>query len=297
MSFLDNKKVGALLRCFAREEGLTQQAVELARASIQRMLSVKIGKKQFVSHIEVLVPRDTAYAECDVGQTAQALREAIKKEGWRNVYVSELEHGDIFVGVLNYGIGKLLRAGCDFGIIISKEAESYFTIAAAEDLIEASEHGALVCGLAINELSDSIFNGRIANTFAMWKLLPLVQVGAFDPRSGKPKLEAAVKLRAEAWSAQKEFYAYDNAGVEEIIPLVRLIRTFGPCIAPLAPRGEGVRLWKAPDVATDPEGYARHINKLGTKFVRQSYFAAAEHTDPEMTFLQGGVLEAYRRFS
>ncbi len=294
MSLLHSKNVGALVRCFARESQFVDNAVALALASIERMLSVTVDSRPFVSRVEVLVPMDDAYAEKDCGETAPKLRAAITERGWKSVYVSEVRHGDIFVGILNYGIAKLLRAGCDYGIILSKEAEAYFTAEAASDLVAAAEAGALAMGLAITELTESIMRGRIANTFAMWNLMALIQVGGFDLRSAKPKKDAAIKSRAEAWESGKLFYAYDNAGVEEIVPLVRLIRTFGPCVAPILPRGESVKVWQAPDPKTDPEGYVRHVNKLGTKFVRQSYFAQAENTDPELSFLRGGVKTAYR---
>ncbi len=291
---LHSKNVGALVRCFARESGLVDNAVKLALASVERMLSVTVEGRAFVSRVEILVPMDPDYVEKDCGETAAKLREAIKAQGWRNVFVSEVRHGDLFVGILNYGNAKLLRAGCDYGIILSKEAEAYFTSEAAQDLVQAAEAGALAMGLAITELTESIMEGRIANTFAMWHLMSLVQVGGFDLRSAKPKKEAAIKSRAEAWDSGKLFYAYDNAGVEEIVPLIRLIRTFGPCIAPILPRGNGVKIWQAPDPKLDPEGYQRHINKMGTKFVRQSYFAVSEQTDPEMSYLKGGVMEGYQ---
>lgn len=289
---LDSKKVGALLRCFAREPNLVDNAVALAVASVERMLSVQVGGRSFVSRVEILVPTDDAYAEKDCGETAPKLREVIRAKGWKGVFVSEVKYGDIFVGILNYGTAKLLRAGCDYGIVLSKEAEAYFTNEAAEDLVTAAEAGALAMGLAITELTESIMQGRIANTFAMWHLMSLVQVGCFDARSAKPKKDAPIKSRAEAWESGKLFYAYDNAGVEEIVPLIRLVRTFGPCIAPVLPRGNGVKVWQAPDPKTDPEGYARHVNKLGTKFIRQSHFAQVENTD--LSFLMGGVMPSYR---
>lgn len=292
---LHRKTVGALLRCFARETHLVDNAVALALASVERMLSVRVQNRRFVSRVEILVPMDESYAEKDCGETAAKLREAIAARGWnKSVCVSEVQYGDIFVGILNYGVAKLLRNGCDYGIILSKEAEEYFTPEAAEDLVKAAEAGARVMGIALNELTESIMQGRIANTFAMWHLESLVQVGCYDARSAKPKKDAAIKSCAQAWDSEKNFYVYDNAGVEEIIPLIRLIRTFGSCVAPILPRGEGVKIWKAPNPETDPAGYIRHVNKLGTKFVRQSHFAQAENADPEMSFLKGGVMPAYR---
>lgn len=289
---LHTKKIGALVRCFAREQGLVDNAVKLALASVERMLSVTVGNRPFVSRVEILIPVDSDYIEKDCGETAAKLCAAISKRQWKGVFVSEVKHGDIFVGLLNYGMAKLLRNGCDYGIVLSKEAESYFTTEAAEDLLQAAEAGALAAGLAITELTESIMQGRIANTFAIWHLMSLVQVGCFDLRSAKAKKEAPIKSRAEAWDSGKGHWSYDLAGVEEIVPLIRLMRTFGPCIAPVLPRGDNVLIWKAPDSRNDPEGYIRHVNKLGTKFVRQSHFADQEHAD--LSFLQGAVMEAYR---
>lgn len=291
MSLLHTKKVGALLRCFALKPELVENAVALTMASIERMRSVQVNGRPFISRIEVLVPMDESYAEKDCGETIPRLREAIAAAGYTNVKVWPVQYGDLFVGLLNFGVVKLLRAGCDYGVILSKEAEAYFTPEAAEDLVKAAEAGALVAGIAINELTESIMQGRIANTFAMWHLESLGQACNFDYRNAKSKKEAAVKARAEAWDSAKKFWQYDLAGVEEIIPLIRLVRTFGPCIAPILPRGEGVKVWKAPDPQSDPDGYTRHVNKLGTKFVRQSHFADLEHTN--LSFLQGGVMEVY----
>ncbi len=291
---LNTKKVGALLRCFAREPKFLASTLEVTLASIEKMLSVKVSGMPFISRIEVLVPRDESYVEHDFGGTAASLRQAIASRSWKNVFVTEVKHGDIFVGLLNYGMAKLLRGGCDYGVVLSKEAESYFSVEAAEDFIRAAESGALVAGLAINELTESIMQGRIANTFSMWHIMSLIQVGCFDLRNAKQKKETPITCRAEAWDAQKGHWQYDLAGVEEIIPLIRLMRTFveQPCIAPILPRGDGIKVWKAPEPQVDPEGYTRHVNKLGTKFVRQSHFADQENAD--LSFLQGGVMEAYR---
>ncbi len=293
---LDSKKVGALLRCFALESRLVDNAVALALASIERMLSVSVQGRQFVSRVLILVPMDEAYTQKDCGETAGKLREAIKARGWnKSVLVHEVRHGgDMFVGILNYGMVKLLRSGCDYGIVLSKEAEAYFTSEAAEDLVSAVEAGAKVAGLAITELTESVMQGRITNTFAMWDLEALGQAGNFDFRNAAPRKEAQIKSVAEAWDSGKNFYTYNNAGVEEIIPLIQLVRMFGSCIAPILPRGGGVRIWKVPDRNVDPDGHLRHVNKLGTKFVRQSYFAVLLGIDPEMSFLKGGIIPAYR---
>ncbi len=292
---LHTKKIGALLRCFAREPDLVDNAVNLALASVERMLSVKIHGQNFVSRVEILVPMDPDYDERDCGETAARLRKAIANHGWRDVFVSEVEYGDIFVGLLNYGMAKLNRGRCDYGIVLSKEAESYFTTEAAEDLLQAAEAGALVAGLAIDELTESIMRGRIANTFAMWHILSLAQVSGFDLMNAKPKRESPFKSSAETWDPIKGYSHYTLAGVEEIKPLIELIRQrkrVGPCIAPILPRGDNVRIWRAPDPLQDPEGHERHLNKLGTKMLRQAYFAKS--SDADLDFIAGGVMPAYR---
>lgn len=289
---LQTKKVGALLRCFAPELQRVDNTVALTVASVERMLSVTVDSQRFVSRVEILVPMDKSYVECDCGETAARLRAIIAERGWKGVYVNEVRFGDIFVGILNYGLAKLLRAGCDYGVILSKEAEAYFTAEAAEDLVQAATAGARVMGLAITELTESIMGGRIANTFAMWDLMALAQVGFFNATSAKPKKDSAIVQRAQAWDSAKKFWHYDLAGVEEIVPLIRLVRTFGSCIAPILPRGDGVKIWKAPDPQNDPDGYTRHVNKLGTKFVRQSHFADQENTD--LSFIKGGVMASHQ---
>ncbi len=82
------------------------------------------------------------------------------------------------------------------------------------------------------------------------------------------------------------------AGVEEVIPLARLADTFGSCIAPIIPQGEGVQGYQTPDPIKDPEGWERHLVKMGTKFERQSTLLSAIGYEP--SFLRGGVMEEYR---
>jgi hypothetical protein len=297
MSLLDNQKIGALLRVFAKQpefvEGAVQQVLELA----EKFLTVSINGKPVVSRIEILIPRDESYTDVDCGETAEAIRIAIKDLYWAKgrIFISEVKHGDIFCGILNYGMAKLLQRGCTYGIIASKEAKSYFNQETASDMVAAAEAGALAIGVAITELTESILQGRITNTMAMWKIIPLIQVGGFDLRSAKPKKDNVIIHRVQAWDATKDvpMWAYDLQGVEEIIPLARLTNIFGPCIAPLYPRGEGVQHYIVPDPAIDKEGYLRHCNKMGTKRERQTYFALSEGVD--LTFIAGGIMEAYRQ--
>lgn len=186
--FLAHKKVGALLRCYAFEPKLVENAVTLTVASVERMLSVQVGGYQFVSRVEILVPIDPAYAEKDCGLTAPKLREVIKARGWRNVLVTEVENGDLFCVVLNRGVGNLMRSGCSYMTILSKEAESYFTPETVEDIVEALSKKALVVPVAFADLTESVMQGQAANTFCTWDLDALSQVGNFDLRAAKPRM-------------------------------------------------------------------------------------------------------------
>lgn len=296
MSLLHTKKIGALLRVFAKKPELVAGAIEQTLALAEKFATIAVDGQPIVRRIEVLVPRDESYADVDCGETAAALRAAIESLDWANgrVFVSEVRHGDLFCGILNYGMARLLRAGCDYGIVASKEAGSYFNQETAETMVRAAEAGARAIGLAITELEQSIMEGRIANTMAMWHIESLMQVGGFDLKSAKPKKNNLTAHKVQAWDKSREepLWAYDLAGVEEIIPLVRLVQTFGPCIATLLPQGEGVQRYVVPDPVTNRAGYERHLNKMGTKRERQTYFANSE--DADLTFLKGGVMEQYR---
>lgn len=293
---LNSKKVGALLRVFAKKPEFVSGAVAQTLELAEKFATIKVDGQPVVRRIVILVPRDESYGDVDCGETATALRTAIESLDWAkgHVFVSEVRHGDLFCGILNYGMARLLRAGCDYGIVASKEAGSYFNQATAEAMVTAAESGARAIGLAITELTASIMEGRIANTMSMWHIESLMQVGGFDLRAAKPMKNNVIVHKVQAWDKSRDEpqWSYDLAGVEEIIPLVRLVQTFGPCIAPLLPQGEGVQLYVVPDPTTDRAGYERHLNKMGTKRERQTFFANSEGAD--ITYLKGGVMEAYR---
>lgn len=294
MNVLQSKKIGALVRVFAKKPELVSDTVKQTMDLINKIQALKISGTPFVSHIMILVPCDTRYSDVDCGETAQALRGALSDEDIEmSIEVSELAHGDIFCGILNYGMARLLSVGCEYGLVISKEASSYLNQESAMAIIEAVEDGALVTGLAINELTESVMQGRIANTLGLWHIISLMQVGGFDLRSAKPERNAVIVHKVRAWGTNRDepSWAYDLAGVEEIIPLVRMVQTFGECIAPLLPKGNDVQQYVVPDPKVDTEGYIRHVNKMGTKRERQTYFANTEGAD--LTYLMGGVMKKH----
>ncbi len=61
---------------------------------------------------------------------------------------------------------------------------------------------------------------------------------------------------------------YHLGGVEEMIPLARLVDTFGQCIG-VVESSDPMLQYKIPNEHDDPQEYARHMAKFGTKTERQ----------------------------
>ena len=289
-AFLSRKPIGLILRVYATDEADIPKRIQMTREFIDRALNVAVDEHNPIKRIDVLVWADPNY-KSDCGQTATALREAFKELD-NKVFVSEVKYGDIFCGLLNYGIALQLEHGIPYSIIASTEAYSYFTPETITAIIDAACFGARTVGVAINELTQSILEGRICNTFAMWHNISLLTVGGFDLRAAKPSDDKSA-FYMRGWSENKGDVYYHLAGVEEMIPLARMVETFGPCIAPIRPLGEGVQQYVVPDPVKEPELYLRHISKMGTKTERQTALIVPEGCD--LSFLQGGIIEGYRQ--
>ncbi len=299
---IERKRVGVIIRSFAAKPELVEGQVKAVVDAVQRVLAVEIAGKKAITRVDVVVPMDQRFGDCDCGQTADALRSelhiALAPYGIK-VVVSEISHGDIFCTALNYAIGLQMEDRISYSIILSTQVRSYFNAPTLEKMFEAAEKGARVVGVALEELTDSIRDGLIANTFAMWHLPSLASVGLFDFRAAKPLKNGNWRTaQLVGWVKEKETIVesgenrYHLAGVEEIIPLIRLGFLFGPCIAPVLPQGEGVKQWIAPDPTVDPGGFRRHTNKMGTKLARQAGMAAMENAD--LSYISGKVLSEYR---
>ncbi len=281
------------MRAFSKtEDQVENNAGQVLNAARGAANWIKADKSKFFSEVMILIPRDESRIDYDCGKTASALEEMLRMQPpdedkfTSNISIHEVKHGDLFCGVLNYGVTKLLREGIDYVGIISSGASSYLTAENMNAIYQAFEGGAKAAGLAIEELQQSILEGRLANTFAFWDAIALMSVGGFDLRAQQPKKDDRTAPYLRGFGS--DLY-YPLAGVEEIIPLTRLVSTFGPCIAPIKPAGAAV--WKAPNPATDPEGAARHQKKMGTKFERQAALAASVGAD--LSYLQYGVMEQY----
>ena len=297
MKLLDQKRIGLIIRAFNTKPELVEDRSLRVISTIKKALELSVMGRSVFRRIDVLIPIDPRYSDCDCGETASCLRRLVGENfsptDVEKIKVSEVAHGDVFVEVLNYGISRQLRDRIDISVIISSGVNAYLTPENMQALLEPFNRGARVAGIAIDELAELTMKGRIANTFAAWDTVALGQVGMFDLRAAKPAKDDKRTLYLAGWSDEKaeadgngEVY-YHRAGVEEIIPLIRLGRTFGPCIAPVKPVGEGFH-WVIPDPIKDPEGYLRHLKKIATKQTRQEAWMYEERVDP--SFLEGKLL-------
>jgi len=294
--FLARKKVGMILRVYATEENHIPDRVAMVEEAVVAARKATVDGRQLIQRIDVLVWADKDYVEADCGQTAGKLRKKLRGEP--NLFVSEVTCGDLYCGLLNYGISHQTRHGVDYSIIVSAEAFSYMTPETMSDMVDAACKGARAIGVAIKELTDLILAGSIANTFAMWHNESLMTVDGFDLNAAKPLVgswDSTIRSINGFNEQENRVVTYHLAGEEEVIPLARMIRTFkkfGPCIAPILPRGKGVQRYQAPDPVKNPDLWLRHISKMGTKAQRQAILLALVNAD--LDFLKSGIMPEYR---
>ncbi len=292
---LDNKRVGLILRVFSPKPELVQKNVDQVVATIDAAMKIEINGRRVFSRVDVLVSADARYGDTDCGDTLRALEnffdsgDAGESRGHfrRDVHIAEVQNGDIFCGMLNYGVAHQMRDRVDYSMILSIGVRDYLTEENMQTMLEALEKGAKVTGLAITELAPSILDGRIANTAAIWDNVSLMTVGGFDLRAAKPLKDDRLADYVRGWSVEKGEVFYNAAGVEEIFPLVRMVKLFGHCIAPVLPQTRA--RW---EVSNDPDVKRREQAKLGTKYERQMRWLVAE--DVDFSFLKGGVMPEYK---
>lgn len=289
--FFSKNRVALMLRVFATKEDDVQRRVELVGKTVERAQSIVVAGKPVFSRIDVLIYADKRYPDHDCGKTLPAMVESFKQ----NKLVSiEEGPGDIFCGLGNYGFALEARHRCDYSVTFSPDAYSYMTPETVEAMIAAACKGARGIGVVLNELRQSVLEGRLCGTFAMWHIASMLTVGGLDLRAARPT-DDRVAHYMRGWSPEKNDHVfYHLAGVEEMFPCARMVDAFGPCLAPIMPIGDGVPAYEPPDPVKQPDLYARHIKKMGTKFERQvAHLASIGH---DISWLKGGVMPEYRRF-
>jgi hypothetical protein len=292
---LERNRVGVLIRVFAFTQDAVPFQIASAMDALSRLLALRTNGRPTISRVDFLVSSDPDYEDTDCGLTASSLRDVITREfPDANVFVSEIKKGDLYCMLLNYGIAMQLEDRIPYSFIMSHRTSCYITEENIHALLGAMYTKARVAGLILPEMKDVIRKGRVLNTFAIWHNKSLVTIGGFDLRSAKPGLvHAHLKEKIVGWSKEKEkrhgdgTVQYHLAGCEEIIPEVRLIRFFGPCIQVFAPSEELASVCETP-LEVDPKAYHRHFSKLATKEERQRRFAAMEGVDLE--FIEKGLM-------
>ncbi len=284
-NFIENKKIGLILRIFSSKiEDLPNRLQQLEKI-IFLAKKLKIGNKSVFSRIDVLVWGDQRFSEKDCGKTFDLVSRNFKNE--QLVFVHDFKNGDIFCSILNYGVATQLSQGISHSCIASVEVASYFSEENFRLMIGGLYRGALAVGLALNELQDLIMAGRLANTLCIWDNLSLLSVGGFDLKAEKSRDEKSA-LYIKGWNEQeKKNLFYELAGVEEIIPLARMIENFGPCVLPIMPVDSGC--YKIPDKFKETELYFRHLSKMATKVERQNFFLNSIGYDS--SYLLGGIIK------
>jgi hypothetical protein len=227
---VSDNKYGTLLRVYTPKpeevSGRVDRAVGYARQVAKiRGIIPQVGKLIF------LVP-----SEHDCGQTADALRARLFGEDAQETIVLETS-GHHSCETLNEGVAESERLGVTHAIIVSGKAMGYFTpeiLRSVDDMFGTVKLH--VVGVATDELRDIVLAGRVQNTFAVWDIDALNEVGGFDAKNG----------------------------VEEIAPLVRLCQLGKHRrIGVISPPGGTL------DIADSETARARHAEVMKTKIARQ----------------------------
>lgn len=287
--FLGQNRIGLMLRVFATKEDDVARRVDLVEKTVERARSITIDGKPVFSRIDVLIYADKRFPDCDCGKTYAAMMERFK--GNKLVFIEE-GPGDIFCALGNYGFALALRHRIDYSVTFSPDAYSYMSAETVTDMVDAACDGALTVPVALNELRQGILEGRACGTFSMWHNLSIMTVGGMDLRAARPTNDKTAHY-LRGWSEEKNADVYyPLAGVEELFPVARMIDAFGPCIAPIIPRGDGVPAYEVP---TDPDLRERHFKKMGTKKERQDEHLVSIGYHPT-EWLKYGVMKKYRHF-
>jgi hypothetical protein len=295
IKLLQREHFGLALRVFAGKPEAVAAQCDRALALARTAANMRVANRAVFETILIMVAADTRRVDRDYGLSIDYLKKKLAGTPSSHIIVVNCDREDLFCGIPNRAAGELLRRGCRYMTMWSHAAGAYLDESFLESAALAFSKGASVVGLAITELQESILEGRIANTCAVWDAEHLVSVGGFDHFAEQPFEDGHRGLftdeRLVHWvqgmrEGDRDAF-YPEAGVEEIIPLIRLARKFDrPCITPIMP-SDG-KVWELP---TDPNELARHQKKMATKRVRQE--GMARHVNADLGVLQDAVMDGY----
>lgn len=294
--------IGVLLRTYSPRYEDVEANVKLIEEVVARLLAVRFrkgGMSPFCARIDILVWSDGRFLDsqgdriADCGATAPSLRGTFM--GDVRVVVHEVPRADIYATILNYGTARQYSFLMDYALVLSKEAIAYTNQETIWAMMEAVRSGALVASVAIDEIRNLVLDGCVSNTFAMWHLPSLLQVGGFDIRDAKPLLGDelhVVPYWPEGRDLSEEPFFIHDAGVGEVLPACHLFREFGrPVIAPILPQGDAVRGGYA-QKSDDPTRAAWNQAKFATKEARLE--SILKRSGYSLEYLKQAVMPAYR---
>lgn len=243
---------GILLRGYTKTLSEVDGVVKKLKFSINRAHELGFGR------IIAAVPRDK-----DCGKTPFALVREFASSLPDKLKILNPE-GDEHRDALNAGLICLNGKFTHF-FIVSSKAIGYLNTANVEKVLSTFSDGALCSGLALRNTSgpraeDEIYNGVLAgcisNIFAAWDVKALTSVDWFD----------------------------SAIGLEEIAPIVRLIKKNSVCIAPVIPT-EDVGL----DISSAREEHFRNLSSA--RMDRQ--LQEAKRVGGSFQLIEEGILLGY----
>ncbi len=245
-------KVGALLRAYEVNPAKVPDRIAKLEKAIAAL-------RPWVDQVRVLVWENTR----EYGKKCGALR-ADMLHGL-GAEVTPLPHGEIFSDAGTTGAHLNLADGLSHSLMFSPEAVAYATPTTLARVMASVRAGAKAVGVEMRkELGNSVREGRFANTFCAWDNRALLEVGGFPwqarmPRDGqKPRI----------------------CGVEEIIPLIRLVRKYGRCLHAICAKDGDTAAYDMGQPGT-PEWDIQQ-QKFLTKDIRQFYMAWQERVTFEI---------------
>jgi hypothetical protein len=239
---------GFLLRAYAK----TESEIDLV---VKRTLNTvaQIGRTSLdlIDQTIILVPK-----EKDCGNTAERIWQASKHVVGLRIEQTE---GNAESDALNAGMRMLVADRTYRAVVVSNKAASFVNGALLNAMAAAFDKGAMVIGVATDELASMVLEGRVQNTLAAWDAGALLNltVPGFDSK----------------------------IGVEEAAPTVRLLLKFGRCIAILNPTSGEF------EIRPSKDGLERYAEIMRTKTERQLQELARVSANFEI--LKQGIMYGY----
>lgn len=217
-----------LFRSYAKTEEGVVEVVRRAIKSAQHVAGVAD-----MCALPALMPAFLVPSDHDSGKTARALRYTFDNEGISAIVLEE--KGSANARALTAGIETLADMGYTDVIIISNKAVEFLTADVLVKIGELDRGGFNPISVRIPEI-DAVSCVSVSNTFCFWNIAQLRRVGGF----------------------------VTDTGVEEIIPLVKMIKELGvkPAVIEV---GVSISL----DIRMSADGIMHHKGVKDSKTERQ----------------------------